>query len=1223
VSRFSYPAHLRSMPHRWTTLFCGFSVSLTILFGLDAYAAQTVPINSTDSGKKYEGVGAVSGGGATSVLLHDYVEPQRSQILDYLFKPNFGAGIQELYVEIGGDGNSTQGSEPSHEHMSTDKNFNRGYEWWLMEQARARNPSIQLDVTAWSAPGWVGGGNFFSEGTTTYLADYVAGAKSAHGLDLNYVGCRNEKGIDENFLEMFRTTLNGAGLTTVGIHGFDNWNYATGSGSPWNWVLDMATNATLANDVYAIGEHTTWGSAGAPPANIKAAAEAAGKAIWDTEEHVYEHGFQCEMDITRAYLQNYTQSGITKTIYWYLITSFYPIESFYDVTIAVASTPWSGAYTINDALWAYAHITQFAQPGWQFLDAASGTLTGGGDYVTLLSPNKTDFSIVADTSGANAAQQVTFTLAGGLSPTSVNVWRSDANAQFQQQAAIPVSNGSFTVSMEQNAIYSITTTTGQTKGAAPASSAPGSFPFPYYENYDHYGDFLSVGYRPYYHADIAATFELAERPDGTGQCLQQVVAQPAQSWAPEPSGPYTIVGDDTWKDYEVSVDTSIETTGWASLMGRVSGVGTGYGTGFQAYYLTLDTTGAWGFNVGNGANSGNTAESSRSLASGTATLAAGSWHNMKLVFSGISITGLIDGTQVLSVTDGTYGSGQVGLGTESQSGVYTTAYFDNLIVNTVGGAPPSPTQFVQDAQNAADGGVPPVDGGGGRPDAGIVDSGGQADGSGTSADSGSARSDSGSVGSADASSESSGSGSADGGSESGAGCSCRMARDPEGGASSGVGLLIVAIGVGGARRRTARRSGRHAVSAVSLLAAACGALGCSQSDQGSPDEGGKSSDGGTNSDSDSHADSGAAIDSDEDVATTVDSGTDGSTATDGGHDAAGSDGGYDSATTDASAANPFNCKFAWGEPAPGGSLTSYTWLEFMTSWAGYEIQANGSISSFDNGGFLSSMAATEMIGVYYAYLIGYYGHANKLPDGNLAAAGQPNLTTGAAYLILSDPTGANAPCHSTTTFCADNLIIQAYAYYAKKTYAAWPTKPFIWLIEGDYIQYTDTSQVASLTSTTGASAALSYAQLGQLAALITTAIKSNMPNAVVAFDDSAWISDVERPLYWTGIKQANYDMVWTTGVGDNAPFVNGGETASSYDGTTGTYSWLHSYTGKKILVDESAGASQQADTWSDQSATTINSLIADGVIAVNVSGAPSTYQANVTALDPNLTSTCP
>ncbi len=614
-----------------SALFSGLSVA-TVLVGANANAQQAVTISSTDTGSMYEGIGAVSGGGATSVLLHDYVEPQRSQILDYLFKPNFGAGIQELYVEIGGDGNSTQGSEPSHEHTATDKNFNRGYEWWLMEQAKARNPNIQLDVTAWSAPAWVGGGNFFSDSTTTYLTDYITGAKSAHGLDLNYTGCRNEKGINEEFLETFRRTLNGAGLTAVGIHGFDNWEYATGTDSPWNWVLDMATDSTLATDVYAIGEHTTWGEAGAPPANVLAVAKAAGKPIWDTEEHIYEHGFQCEMDIVRAYLQNYTQSGITKTIYWYLITSFYPVETLYDVTMAVASNPWSGSYTINDALWGYAHMTQFTQPGWQFSDNASGVLTGGGDYVTLLSPDKTDFSIVADTSGATAAQDVTFTLAGALAPTSVNVWRSDAATQFQEQAAIPVSGGSFTISMEQNAIYSITTTTGQTKGTAPTPPAKSAFPFPYYENYDHYGDFLSAGFRPYYHADIAGTFELAERPDGTGQCLHQVVGVPAQSWAPEPSGPYTIVGDGTWTDYEVSVDTSIETTGWASLMGRITGVGTGYGTGFKAYYLTLDPTGAWGFYAGTGADANNLVETSTSLASGQVTLAAGAWHNLKLVF---------------------------------------------------------------------------------------------------------------------------------------------------------------------------------------------------------------------------------------------------------------------------------------------------------------------------------------------------------------------------------------------------------------------------------------------------------------------------------------------------------------------------------------------------------------------------------------------------------------
>ncbi len=339
------------------------------------------------------------------------------------------------------------------------------------------------------------------------------------------------------------------------------------------------------------------------------------------------------------------------------------------------------------------------------------------------------------------------------------------------------------------------------------------------------------------------------------------------------------------------------------------------------------------------------------------------------------------------------------------------------------------------------------------------------------------------------------------------------------------------------------------------------------------------------------------------------------------------------AESDASRANPFACKFAWGEPVPSGSLSSDSWLQFMTNWAGSEIQANGSISTFDNGGFLSQVSATNLVPAYYTYLIGFYGHANKLPDQNCCGgsscvtctAAQPNLSTGAAYLLLGDPTGANAPCHSTTAFCDKNLIVQAYAYYAQQTQKAWPTRPLVWLIEGDFIQYAASSQVASLTSTSGASAALSYAQLGQLAALIASAIKSNMPRAIVAFDDSSWISDAERPLYWQGIAQASadYDMVWTTGVGNHAPFVSAGTMASDYNGMTATYSWLHGHTGKTILVDESAGASQQADTWSNQSAGAINALIADGVVAVNVSGAPSTYQTNVTALQAHLDSTCP
>src|SRR2546423_11853100 len=81
-----------------------------------AQAATTVTVNGAGTGGTFDGVGAISGGGGNSRLLIDYPEPQRGQILDYLFRPNYGAAMQILKVEIGGDTNSTSGAEPSPQH---------------------------------------------------------------------------------------------------------------------------------------------------------------------------------------------------------------------------------------------------------------------------------------------------------------------------------------------------------------------------------------------------------------------------------------------------------------------------------------------------------------------------------------------------------------------------------------------------------------------------------------------------------------------------------------------------------------------------------------------------------------------------------------------------------------------------------------------------------------------------------------------------------------------------------------------------------------------------------------------------------------------------------------------------------------------------------------------------------------------------------------------------
>ena len=153
-----------------------------------------------------------------------------------------------------------------------------------------------------------------------------------------------------------------------------------------------------------------------------------------------------------------------------------------------------------------------------------------------------------------------------------------------------------------------------------------------------------------------------------------------------------------------------------------------------------------------------------------------------------------------------------------------------------------------------------------------------------------------------------------------------------------------------------------------------------------------------------------------------------------------------------------------------------------------------------------SVASTNLIPVYYAYFIGYYGHANGLPDQNLAPSG-PNLATGGAALIKANRA----------------KIIQMYASYAQMTHTAWPTKPLVWFLEGDFIQYTASTQSSPLT----------MAELGQLAADITCAIKTNMPNAVVAINHTTWNADADTNNFWCQMKLADYDLVWTTGVADN------------------------------------------------------------------------------------------
>jgi hypothetical protein len=616
-------------------------------------AQVNITLDSKQPGRTFEGIGAVSAG-ASSRLLIDYPEPERSQILDYLFKPGYGASLQHLKVEIGGGVNSTDGTEPTFEMTPGSLNFTRGYEWWLMQQAQSRNPNILLDCLAWGAPGWIGNGNYYSADMCNYIVLFMEGAKSAYGLSFNFTGTHNEATVNTTetaWIKQLRSTLTTDGFQNVQLVAADEW------GGTWNIVTNASCgllhDTVLSNNIARVSVHY-------PQQTSPAAAQTCGKVLWSSEDGIGGSTWTTATNLARIFNRNYINAKITATEIWSPITSYYDILAAADSGLMRANTPWSGNYYVAPAIWAVAHTTQFAAPGWNYLEGgASALLPGGGSLVTLISTNHTDYSIIVETSDAAAAQAVTFRLTNGLSTGPITIWETTQTNQFIDVGQITPSGGTFSYTFQPAAIYSLTTTTGQSKGGA-APPAPSPFPLPYKDAFENY----APGAMPKYFSDQAGTFAVATRADGQGQSLRQISPQTGIRWTSEWQ-PYSLIGDANWTDYDVSADVLVEMNGGlAFIMGRVGSV-----PGFtdplpRGYWLALNNaTSQWQLYA-----------SSNLLASGTADFMTNAWHNLRLAMQGTSLRCYVDHVLVTNLTDYTYSSGMSGLG----CGGWYGAQFDNF-----------------------------------------------------------------------------------------------------------------------------------------------------------------------------------------------------------------------------------------------------------------------------------------------------------------------------------------------------------------------------------------------------------------------------------------------------------------------------------------------------------------------------------------------------------------
>ena len=625
----------------------------------------TIKLGGMGTGRQYGGVGAISGGGGNSRLLIDYPPKQRNQILDYLFKPGDGASLQILKLEIGGDANSTDGAEPSVEHARGVVNCNAGYEFWLAAEAKRRNPNLKLYGLAWAAPGWIGNGKFWSPDMVNYLLLWLDCAHS-HGLTIDYLGGWNERGFDATWYESLHTAL---ALKHPGIQ-------IVGDDSGWKVAAEMAKDPALAKSIDIIGVHYSCegGDGGsADSCQSTAAGLESGKPLWDSESGSQDDNAGAG-PLIRAITRGYLDAKMTGLLNWPLVASITPNLPYPTVGLMVAGEPWSGNYSIGQSLWVTAHVTQFTQPGWTFVDSASryiGDDRMNGSYVTLRSPDGTDASTVIETTTAVSPSAVQFDASGALSGKRLQVWASNLNStaganQFVHIADLnPDGSQHSRFILQPGFVYTFSTLLTAGKGDATPPPAT-HLELPYQDSFDGY----RAGDEARYVSDMQGSFEVQPCEAGRkGKCLQQMAPTKPIEWQDD-SDAFTLIGDPSWADYTVEVDAELAKAGTVEVIGRADFQKRPQ-SHQQGYFFQVADTGAWTLLKSN--SDGNRTP----LAKGaTATLGTGRWHRLSLSFRGAQITASVDGHTIASVEDASYRNGQVGLGTVA----YDTDQFDNLSI---------------------------------------------------------------------------------------------------------------------------------------------------------------------------------------------------------------------------------------------------------------------------------------------------------------------------------------------------------------------------------------------------------------------------------------------------------------------------------------------------------------------------------------------------------------
>lgn len=621
---------------------------------------KTINISEMDSGPIFMGIGMTV---ETSCrLLRDYPDEQLNEIIEILFKPNYAASLHHLKLEIGSDVNSSSGTVPCHMRSREDYEHRDNWLLWFAKKAKSVNPKLILSALRWGTPAWIK--NY--DDKYLFYKRYLEIAREYYGLEFDFLGPdQNEGEFDRDWVvNVLRKRLDEDGFRNVKLIASD------AVSNPWLIASEILKDDQLNKAIDIVGAHYTTSSSND--------AKDCGKPLWHSEawplmrSRIWDEISTGVSGGALGFAKTIIDSFVIGKMVSYIMNPF--IEAYYEIVpyntkgCLVADKPWSGYYYITEGLWITAHFTQFIKPGWKFIESACEA-NSVFNYITLKSDDDRDFStIILNTIPSKLTYN--FTISGGFSEKTINIWKSNSDVQFSHVVSINPTKGHFEFIAEPYTIYSISTTQGQKKGKPKKKNhMNANLSLPYFDDFEEY----NIGSVPNYACDQGGAFQVTEDKPKGGKILKQVITNKIKpiDWVyrktPEP---YTIIGDLEWANYIVSCDIFIdEADGYVFLAGRV--IDSPYNEKPPlSYNLRLFKDGKWELR-----------KWEKVLLCGQIEKLNGDiWHNLKLKFLYNTINAYIDNIKVAKYVDdiGSISSGAVALGCG-----YHFAYFDNILIEKV------------------------------------------------------------------------------------------------------------------------------------------------------------------------------------------------------------------------------------------------------------------------------------------------------------------------------------------------------------------------------------------------------------------------------------------------------------------------------------------------------------------------------------------------------------